>query len=131
MYAAEKAADGERRTAWGATREQWRGEWLELSFTRLVRVTQLRILTGWSHRSPRTGTDYFFINRRIKRARIEVGSSPGFVHSFPDEREWHTVPVDPPVIGKSVRVTVLNVYHGTKWPDLHVAEIAVWGQSAR
>ena len=131
LYNAEKAADGQRRTAWGANRNQYRDEWLELSFSRLVRVTQLRILTGWSHRSSKTGTDLFFINRRIKRARIAVGSAPGFVHDFPDDREWHTVSVDPPVVGKSVRVTVLDVYHGTKWPDLHVAEIAVWGQSAR
>jgi serine/threonine-protein kinase len=128
LYGASKVADGRRETAWGATRDQWYNEWLELSFTRRVRVTQLKILTGWSHYSSRSGTDLFFINRRIKQARIAVGASAGFIHDFPDDREWQTVVVDPPATGSTVRVTVLDVYHGTKFPDLQVSEISVWGQ---
>jgi hypothetical protein len=125
-YSVRKVADGDPHTAWGAARERYRDEWITLSFDREVTVTMVKVLTGYCTTNKRTGTDLFPINRRIKQARLSIGSR-SFEHSFPDSKAWQTVAVDPPAIGKSVKLTVLDVYHGTKWPDLHVSEIAVWG----
>jgi hypothetical protein len=127
VYPASYAVDGRRETAWGAARDRYYNEWLELTFTRIVRVTEFRLLTGWSHYNSR-GADLFSINRRIKQARISVGVSTWFTHNFPDDREWQTVVVSPPATGSTVRITVLDVYEGTRWPDLQVGEITVWGQ---
>lgn len=126
-YSALKTIDGDTETAWGSRRGDYKGEWIEIRFDRLVSITSLDFKTGFCRFF--RGRNLFLANRRLKRVRIAVGSMEK-VHDFVDSAEWQTVSLGPSAKSRSVRVTIMDVYEGNRWPDLHVSEIRVRGNPA-
>jgi hypothetical protein len=123
-YAASKAADGDVNTAWGAARGQFVDQWLEIRFSRPVTVTRIEVKTGFCKFF--RGQDLFKANRRLKRVKIDIGSW-STAHRFADSSQWQNVSAGSNAEGRSLRLTVLEIYEGNRWEDLHVSEIRVWG----
>lgn len=124
-YSAEKITDGDPDTAWGSARGRYRGEWLQINFVHQALVTKVEIKTGYtSHFKKR---DLFPLNRRIKSAEVSVGTLWKKTHQFDDNPAWQLVKIDPPEKVQKVRIKILDIFEGSRWEDLHVSEVRVWG----
>ena len=97
---------------------------MELRFRQPVVITSIDVKTGFC--TFLRGRDLFPINRRIKRARLTIGTWETD-HVFEDDLRWQSVRLAAPIGGKSLRVTMVEFFEGSRWPDLHVSEIRVWG----
>jgi serine/threonine protein kinase len=124
-YAPSLAADGREETAWGAERDRAAGEWLELRFDREVEVVAIDIQSGYNKRF--RGNDLFTRNHRVKRARFSIGAW-STEQELQDRRDWQTIRLSAAVRGSSLRLTVLEIYEGSHWRDLHVSELRLWGR---
>jgi hypothetical protein len=127
------AIDGEENTWWQESAEgDGIGEWLQVSWSGRWEVSRIRIVPGYmSFRDDEYG-DRWPLNNRVARARISFSSGSSFEHSFPDQREWHTVNVSPPVRAQWVKVTILSVHEssyraGRRWHDSGISEVEIYG----
>jgi serine/threonine protein kinase len=133
QYDAAMAIDGEENTWWQESAEgDGIGEWLQVSWSGRWEVSRIRIVPGYmSFRDDEYG-DRWPLNNRVARARISFSSGSSFEHSFPDQREWHTVNVSPPVRAQWVKVTILSVHEssyraGRRWHDSGISEVEIYG----
>lgn len=127
-YSAAKIVDGDPSTAWGSKRGHYQNEWLEIAFSKMVAPTSIDVLTGYC--SKFNGRNLFPLNRRIKRAQLSADGGWSVVYDFRDSSEWQSVPVTQPMTTQRVRLTIIDIYPGSRWEDLHVSELRVMGRVA-
>jgi len=85
--------------------------------------------TGWRYNSPRNG-DLFTANSHMRRLRVtfDGGGAGSFERDVAVDQQEVVLNVD--ATARTVRVTALDVYPGTRWADLCISEISIEGQAA-
>ena len=137
-YAPQNAIDGRLDTAWskgGSNHEDGIGEWLQVTFP-VRTITRIGIVTGYPKHHPKWG-DVFWINNRIKNARLKFSDGSEVVCSFRDEKEMQVLILPTPVKTTFVRIIIEGVYPSSniragksekeRWHDTLIAEVAFWG----
>jgi hypothetical protein len=125
-YEPEKAVDHKDKTAW-RVRENGKDQWIELHYTKPVRVHEVIVIPGHDKIDPTCGIDRFKQLHVVHRASIEFRDETGDVSvkeaKFERDRSRQLVTLDSPKVAKSVRFTIEDTYApGTKEP---IDEIAV------
>ncbi|MBT3273309.1 MAG: hypothetical protein HN368_09155 [Spirochaetales bacterium] len=130
LYGPQMAFDENGRTAWNEGSDgSGVGEWIEITFdpsgiaSGYAQITAVEILGGIF------AEGWFEKNNRLKRARISLFSpsgSPEYELEFSDEMVPHRLTLSRPVWATGLRVEVLEVYLGSKWNDLPIAEIKLF-----
>lgn len=126
-FNAEQLVDGDLTTSWQPLDKRRGGvdQWFELELGSVAPISELWIANGLQ-RTDRLG-DLFVMNNRVARARVTFSDGTEAMFWLPaDTREYTKVKfLAHPT--RSIRVTVEGIHRGSKWNDLAVSEVRVYG----
>ncbi|MCB9621033.1 MAG: hypothetical protein H6724_16460 [Sandaracinus sp.] len=124
-YPAERAFDGDLNTAWNEGVEgPGAGEWLEAELARPALIRRVELVTGWDLR--RRGQDLFTANAHVREVILLIdGQEVTRRQVGVDERFVSLEGID--VIGSRVRLVFAQVYAGSRFQDLAIPRVEVWG----
>lgn len=126
-YLPEYAIDGTLTKAWGKGADgDGIEEWLKITFPSSRTVAKVGIVIGYVKHHPDFG-DVFWLNNRVKKARLEFSDGSSQVWTFRDVQEMQYMEFDTPITTSFIKLTILDVYAGSKWQDTLISEIDVWG----
>jgi hypothetical protein len=128
-YPPSNMSDGSRETAWfeGAA-GTGTGEWVEFSFDAPVTLTAVYIQSGYWRNATRLAE-----NARVKRLRVTLdsGRSEEFGLVDPVTAGWPSadgidgekLTLSQPQSTRTVRLTILDVYPGSRWDDVGITDV--------
>jgi len=130
-YEPANVLDGVASTCWAAS---WVdgdanvgiGTWIKLSFPKEVKVTRIGLIPGYDRYEEDIG-DRFYLNLRVRRARLEFSDGSSQKVSLRDTREMQYFDVAP-VTTSFVKIVIEDVYsERAKDQDLCISEIEIQG----
>jgi len=120
FYGSRQAFDGDSKTAWvEGVAGDGIGEWFEVRFEQPMKISTVYIANGYG----KTGRSYQE-NGRVREASISTEAGSGII-SLVDSNEEKAVRLPANLAGKKtrwVRLTILSVYPGSKYPDTALGE---------
>ena len=123
VYTAYSAFDGVVETSWQTNINRGIGQSVTAQFHSDFPVTLLTFRLG-NHRS----ADWYGRNGRPSRLRIGLGDQE-FTIDFPDQMEEFSCPLSRPVESDYITVTVENIYPGSEYEDMVIAEVGIYAYS--
>ncbi len=118
--------DGESSTAWcEGAKGTGRGEWLEFDFHTPVTVQALTLVTGYD-KSPEVWRN----NARLKRVRLHFSNGTHQDADLDDATSPQAIRLQTKSAIESVKLEVLAVYPGRRYPDACVSEVDFSGVKA-
>lgn len=105
-YEPERAIDGNPETAW-RVEGNGRNHYLQLNFAQPILVQELLLLPGYAKIDPYDGTDRFWQNRRVRRARLEFSDGQQLEVQFADLRDMQLISFTP-IETSSIRIVILE-----------------------
>ncbi|TKJ40933.1 D-alanyl-D-alanine dipeptidase [candidate division TA06 bacterium B3_TA06] len=130
-YEPANVLDGISSTCWAAS---WAdgganagiGMWIKLSFPREVKVTRIGLIPGYDRYGKDIG-DRFYLNLRVRRARLEFSDGSSQKISLRDTREMQYFDVAS-VRTSFVKIVIEDVYsERAKDQDLCISEVEIYG----
>ena len=119
-YGPRQAFDGENRTAWvEGVAGDGIGEWFEVRFEQPMKISTVYIANGYG----KTSRSYQE-NGRIREASISTEAGSGII-TLADSNAEKAIRLPANLAGKKtrwVRLTILSVYPGGKYPDTALGE---------
>lgn len=122
-----QAFDGDAQTAWAVQDAAPGAEWIQGCLPEYpYALSRVVITTGYDKSSERWG-DLFIANAHLAAGDIFVdGALAGHFEAGNDQRHA-TVDLGADSSGRCVRLVPTRIWPGTRWQDLSVSEIEVWG----
>jgi len=118
-YGPDNLLDERPSTAWNeAAGGPGTGEWVELVLAKPADVARLLIWNGHQKGA------LFYENGRVRELRIDVGDAT-FTAQLLDTRGPQAVDLPQPVRGDRLRLTIQEVYPGTRYDDVALSQIEV------
>lgn len=125
-HPAEHAFDGNPKTAWNeSVPGPGRGEWIEATYATPVAIRKIHMTTGYAERSQKFG-DLFALNAHLKKVTVLVDGRAVRTANI-DESQRDVTFDGLSESGKTVRFVADDVYEGTRWEDLCISEIEIYG----
>ena len=115
------AFDGDAVSSWQIRNNHGIGEYVGVSFDRTYQVSAVTFRLG-NHRTDTLYTQ----NNTPKTLTIELGGQT-FQATFPQEKTEFALTFSAPVSAAGIKVTINDVYRGSKYDDTAIAEIGVYG----
>lgn len=124
-YFPKNVMDGKPETSWteGATGHGV-GEWIKLESGQDQVVTGINIMAGYAKND-----QIYQQNNRIKTLKVECsdGTSKVFtLEDLADYTAYQDLKFDSPVQTKSIKLTIIDVYPGSKYEDTCISEISLY-----
>lgn len=124
-YTPGLAIDGSSETAWNADRKSV-GEWLRVALEGKREIAEIGIVAGYDKvRRDRWG-DRWKINTRLKRVRLSFEDGQQREVQLSDTRPMQYFRLS--ARSSWVKITVLEVYPGSRFSDACISEVAVKGR---
>lgn len=120
VYTAVSAFDGIPETSWQTNVNGGINQSISADFEASLPIRALTFRLG-NHRS----ADWYIRNNRPKRLRVSLGEEE-FTVDFPDEMTEFVCPLSRDAQADRIVVTVEDVYPGTEYQDMVIAEIGVY-----
>jgi hypothetical protein len=118
-YDATQIFDGNIGTAWVEGKPgPGLGEWIEIGFLGEKLVSSVKIFPGYGKSEVA-----FKNNNRPKTIRLQFSTGATQEISLEDGMKWQTFQVIPAVRTSSVRLIIVDVYHGGKSDDTAISEV--------
>ncbi len=116
-YAADRAFDGDPRTAWvEGVAGPGIDESIRIGFAADVTIREIRVMPGYFDRR------WWAANNRVKEAVLRFdGGERQLV--FADVMEAQGTRFDPPITAREFTLVIRSVYPGSRWDDTCIAEI--------
>lgn len=97
------------------------GEWIAFDSEEIGYVHSISIINGYTKSS-----DLFYWNDRLKRFKLTFsdGSTQNFT-LMDDRFDFQKIDLKEPVLTDSVKLTILEVYPGSKYSDCYITEIRI------
>lgn len=114
--------DGDLTTAWveGAA-DYGIGERVILDNPEEKMISAIRIVNGYAKSS-----SLYYENSRVKRLGIEFSDGSSIEKELGDNRmDYQEITLAKPVKSKSIKITILDVYNGSKYSDTCISEVSV------
>lgn len=126
-YRAALMFDGDLRTCWAdGVPGLGVGEWVEAELGALRTLRRVVVVPGYDKWHPRSG-DLFLKNAQLRRFRLE--SDAGWAETFSAPRGVRRVSYElPDVPARRLRLVVLEAWPGTRWEDLSISEVELYGR---
>ncbi|MCC7537114.1 MAG: hypothetical protein IT379_12910 [Deltaproteobacteria bacterium] len=127
VHAARNAFDGRNDTAWGeGAIGSGAGQWIEATLPSRRLVQRIEIVPGFDKWHPRSG-DLFFRNAHLRRFRLRFDDGTVLARHVEHGSRSHVV-AGLQEWTRRVRLEVDEVWPGTRWEDLQISEIALYGR---
>ncbi len=124
-YAPANIIDGKVKTVWAeGVAGDGRGEWIYLEAEYGCFVDTVVIYPGFFKEG------YFKKNARPRRMRLSIGFKEKII-SIPDKMERVVVKLGDSVPLTQMKLTVLEVYSGSRWKDLCLSEVEFYNRGER
>lgn len=122
-YTATNALDNDLQTAWvEGVEDGGIGEWLEFSSTENKEVSGIKIINGYSK-----SEDLYYANNRVKKISIELPNNVVIEKELNDGMlGYQTVEFGSTVDARSIKITISDLYYGSKYNDTCVSEIKLY-----
>lgn len=134
-YTAPSAIDGSLSTPWcEAASGPGKGAWILLTFADPVMVSELGFSVGYDREADDAGhrAGLFTENNRVKTATLTFSDGRQAMATFAGTRGIQKISLADapggPILTTFVKVTIDEVYPGTRFNDTCIAEIQVWGE---
>lgn len=118
--------DRNRQTAWcegaGGAGE---GEYLNIIFGREVRISSLILANGFQQNSAAYGYIYK-LNGRVRKLQLQADGQVLGAFDVKD-RDGTQLISFPEVRARNLRLTILETYPGSRWPDTCISELYLYG----
>lgn len=126
-YEASNVIDGLTSTCWAdGVVGDGVGQWVKLTFPREVTVSRLGMIPGYDRYSEAIG-DRFYLNLRVKKARVEFSDGTTHEVTFADDRKMQYIEL-PETRTSYVKLIIQEVYtKNAKDKDLCISEIEIQG----
>lgn len=112
----------------GVIKNTWQAKggaaWIELHFNEVKCIDLLAIANGFQHTTEKYG-DLLLKNNRI--ATLRVGSDKRLVSLPSEPKGYDIIMLDSPHCADKLRIDIVSIHRGSKWDDLVVGEIRVFG----
>ena len=124
-YSPDMAMDGKLATAWQEDKpDAGHGEWIEIECPN-AGSWSVALINGFAHKDAKYG-DLYPLNSRIKKMKIQLdGADAGEVDLMDENPAPQGVVKAGGKTFKTVRLTIVDTYSGSKWQDTSVSEIIV------
>jgi len=120
-YPLSNITDGRQTTVWVASgKPSGIGDWVQFSFNGTKDVQDLVITPGFD--MVQNGKDLFTANNSLKRAMLTFADGTTQTVEFSGDERRCTIPVLKQT--SSVRLTISEVFPGTKWKDTCIGEMS-------
>jgi len=122
-YGPGMATDGRWGTVWveGAPGDGV-GEWIELQLGSPVAVAKVGVVNGYG-KGPR-----YRENARVREAELRFSDGSAQRIHLADSNDLQYFDLSPNTT-TAVRLTIVSVYPGTRWDDVAIGEIRLWGKN--
>jgi F5/8 type C domain-containing protein len=122
-YSPELIIDNNIKTAWVEGKENdGVGEWIQLTSNNEFEVSSIYIENGYKKSS-----DLYLKNNRVKKAKLEFSNGETKIVTFEDtEGLIPPIGFEEPIKTNYVKLTILEVYKGTKYSDTCISEICLF-----
>ena len=121
-YPVKYLNDNDPSTTWVAgTKPDGIGDWVLLTLEDETFVTSLDYTTGFDY--AKDGQDYFFLNNRLKRITITLSGGEPINYDFNGKDRKVQIPIN--AITSTIKITIKDVYPGSKWQDTCISELGV------
>jgi hypothetical protein len=126
-FVARNLIDGDFSTSWqpSAKSREGVGEFFALSFSEPQLVNRLEIANGYQFNWQ--GQDLFSMNARLASVSIDLGTRVEKFTFNSGARGFVKILINPPVETKRIKVWAKSTHSGSRWPDLAVTEVKVFG----
>ena len=121
-YAPGNVLDGDPATCWSEDARDASGQWLQIDFPREREVGRVRIVNGYDRVVG--AQDRWSQNARVKDAVLRFDDGSEVPWRLRDTREWQAIELPEAKSTRSVRLTIRDVYAGSRWQDVSIGEIA-------
>ncbi|KYH34985.1 nicotine adenine dinucleotide glycohydrolase (NADase) [Clostridium tepidiprofundi DSM 19306] len=124
-YSPELIVDNNIKTAWVEGKEKdGVGEWIQLTSNNEFEISSISIENGYKKSS-----DLYLKNNRVKKARLEFSNGETKIVTFEDTNGFiPPIRFDKIVKTKYIKLTILEVYKGTKYSDTCISEMLFFNQ---
>lgn len=119
-YKASNVDDWDNSTAWvEGNNEDGIGEWIKLEKSNPITISGIEIMNGY-HKSEKLYTS----NNRVKKVLIEFSDGTSISKELVDRFEYNNqIPFDKKITTKYIKITIIEVYKGSKYRDTCISEI--------
>jgi hypothetical protein len=122
-YGPEMVTDGRSGSVWvEGVGGDGVGEWVELQLASPVAVAKVGVVNGYG-KGPR-----YLENSRVRDAELRFSDGTTQSIHLTDTNELQYFDVRPDAT-TAVRLTIVSVYPGTRWDDVAIGEIRLWGRN--
>lgn len=129
-YKVETVLDGNKETCWseGAV-GTGEGEFIYIEFTSPVYISEVAFLNGYMKNET-----VYNANGKIRRAELRFDDN-SYEVEFTDWQYWEIAnslysdrfTLDTPIRTQSLSITILDAQKGTKYDDICLTDLAIWG----
>lgn len=120
-YSPKQVIDQDFSTSWAEGIEgNGIGEWIKMQFPAAGRINTLGIVPGFAK-----NTNLYQENNRIKTAGLEFSDGTTITSELTDQYGLHFIEF-PTKNTSYIRLTIKDIYAGTKYTDSPVAELDIW-----
>lgn len=122
-YPSINALDDNLQTAWAeGVKGDGIDEWLEFEATNNYDVSGIKIINGYAK-----SDELYYANNRIKKIKIELPDNTVIERELEDGiPDYQTIDFEKVVNVKNIKITILEVYPGSKYSDTCISEIKVF-----
>ena len=122
-YSPKNAFDGVMSTTWQeGVAGAGIGQWIEIKFSDAQSVS-IKMVNGFNHTDAKYG-DLYSLNARVKRVRVSYGADLGqsvTADLLDGDKDFQQIAYG--LMSTRFRITILDVYPGSKWQDTAISEI--------
>lgn len=124
-HPAQDAFDGQCTTAWNAPYQKSSPPWLEVRLDEPVLLEDIVLTAGWQRINAK-GEDLFSANMQVRKATLLLDDK---VQRTVEAKQGRRV-IQFKGLGVSaqkVRIQFDEMWNGTRWSDIAVSEVEIWG----
>ncbi len=126
-YTPSNAIDGKPYTCWTEKDGEPRiGQFVRVYLPAKSRIGRIGIRGGYERVHPQYG-DVFSLNNRLRTAELQFSEGTVQEISLDDVKGTQYFDIKPSVAADWVKLTVTGYYPGSKWDDMCISEIELWG----
>lgn len=123
-YKANLVFDSNLSTAWVEGKYgDGINESLDIIFDNPIIIKDLKLINGYSKNA-----DIYYKNNRVKKIKVEFSNGEKIYQELEDGlSSFQRIDIKDSIISKSIKITILEVFKGTKYSDTAISEIDIIG----
>ncbi len=128
-FVPENVLDSDLATCWQVQYQSNVKPWIEIYLKEPIKLYNINIANGFQHYDKHFG-DLYFLNSRIKKATVIINDEykNPILLNFKDIKGFDSFNTEQKNV-KKIKMIIDEVNNGSKWKDISVSDIVLWGEN--